>query len=70
MQILSKYGQFLIILAVKFRTMQIKAYTPKEYGEKKKESAKTVIRRIETKQLPSNVEAVKVGRCWIILVGF
>ena len=49
--------------------------TPQEYSQKQKrngkaESAKTVIRRCENNQLPSNVEARKVGRVWIILVGF
>lgn len=55
--------------------MEIKTFTPQEYSQKtksngKSESVKTVIRRCENNQLPSNAEARKVGRVWIILVGF
>jgi hypothetical protein len=54
--------------------MQIKALTPREYVSEMKEkgksmTVKTVIRRCENDQIPSG-SARKVGRVWIIFVGF
>jgi hypothetical protein len=55
--------------------MEKKIYTPAEYSkelkiEGKEVSPKTVIRKCEANLLPSNVEAKKVGRVWILFVGF
>jgi hypothetical protein len=55
--------------------MEKKTLTPTEYSKELKNqgkeiSAKTVIRKCEAGLLPSNVEAKKVGRVWILFVGF
>jgi len=55
--------------------MEIKAYSPREYCKEfkrsgKEISAKTIIRKCEKKQLPSNVSAQRIGRTWVLFVGF